>query len=197
MFDNLSIPRRWIFAAAGVALVLIIGFVLAFEPVTRNYVAVNDLCTYCHGKKPYEPTYRLSLTSQHPPSPKEGQRTAQCIDCHLPRGVINTAYAYTHFLSFTDLFGHTRDRETEWAGEWLPQAAAASYRVRDRLHEYDSMTCRSCHDEAKIKPKRKRGVNAHKRALAEGSTCIECHDNMVHQFVEVRENAFQKTAARE
>ena len=92
----------------------------------------------------------------------------------------------------TDLFGHPRDRASERAGDWIPAAAARAYRVRDRLFEYDSETCRSCHIESEIKPKRKRGQKAHKNALENKETCVECHDNLVHRQVDLRPDAFQK-----
>jgi nitrate/TMAO reductase-like tetraheme cytochrome c subunit len=106
-----------------------------------------------------------------------------------------TTFAYTHYASATDLFGHFRDRASERAGDWIPPSAARAARVRDRLFEYDSVTCRSCHIEADIKPKRKRGQRAHAKALENRETCIECHDNLVHRYVEVREGAFQKADA--
>jgi nitrate/TMAO reductase-like tetraheme cytochrome c subunit len=90
------------------------------------------------------------------------------------------------------LFGHFRDRDAERAGDWIPPRAATAYRVRDRMYEYDSVTCRTCHIEAEIKPQRVRGINAHELALKEQKTCIECHDNLVHRRVEVRKDAFKK-----
>ncbi len=50
----------------------------------------------------------------------------------------------------------------------------------------DSNTCRTCHIETEIKVKRKRGQNAHKRALKRGQTCMECHNNLVHREVPIR-----------
>jgi nitrate/TMAO reductase-like tetraheme cytochrome c subunit len=64
--------------------------------------------------------------------------------------------------------------------------------MRDRLFESDSVTCRSCHIESEIKPKRKRGQKAHAKALENKDTCIECHDNLVHRYIDVRKDAFTK-----
>ncbi len=114
------------------------------------------------------------------------------MDCHLPEGFWAAGFAYSHFASATDLFGHFRDRASERAGDWIPPSAARAYRMRDRLFESDSVTCRSCHIESEIKPQRKRGQRAHAKALENRETCIECHDNLVHRYVEVRKDAFQK-----
>jgi nitrate/TMAO reductase-like tetraheme cytochrome c subunit len=174
--------------AAALVMVIAVGGLFAYEPVTRDLVATEFVCTYCHAEREYSPMVWMSWTRPHPPSPVQ----AQCVDCHLPEGFWATTFAYTHFASVTDLFGHFRDRASERAGDWIPPSAARAYRTRQRLFEYDSVTCRSCHIEAEIKPKRKRGQKAHAKALENKETCIECHDNMVHRYIEVQKNEFQK-----
>ena len=173
----------------------LIGWLFAYEPVTRNLVATEFVCSYCHIEREYVPSARLSFSKPHPATPKEGEEEARCVDCHLPEGFWATTFAYTHFASATDLFGNFRDRASERAGDWIPPSAARAYRMRDRLFEYDSVTCRICHIESEIKPKRKRGQKAHAKALENKETCIECHDNLVHRYVEVRKDAFQKAKA--
>ena len=74
---------------------------------------------------------------------------------------------------------------------------AAAYRVRDRLFEYDSSTCRICHVMEEIEPKRERGVNAHKKAVDEEKTCIECHYNEKHRPVDVPDDAFAREGDRD
>lgn len=191
-FDLLFKYRKAVNIALGVMIVLIIGWIVAYEPVTRNFVAQDAVCNYCHLEWEFNPDVRLTATRPHLAHSEDKTSQASCVDCHLPEGWWNTTYAYTHFLSFTDLFGHTRDRSTERAGDWIPPRAATAYRVRDRLYEYDGNTCRTCHIEAEIKFTRERGVNAHQLALKEAKTCIECHNNLVHRPVNVRKNAFKK-----
>lgn len=180
-----------------VVVVLVVATALAFEPVTRAFVAQDDLCGYCHVDYEYRAGVRLAYSKHHPLSTTEGfeDNQARCVECHLPTGLINTVYAYTHFASLTDLFGHSRDRTAERAGPWLPPRQAAAHRVRDRLFEYDSPTCRICHIEEEIEPKRERGINAHKKALEDKQTCIECHYNEKHRAVDVREGIFKQQEA--
>ena len=188
-------------AVAVFGLGLVLGLFL-FEPVTRQYVANDDLCSYCHVDREYRSEARLSFSKAHPLLLADDAKTdevseqAACVQCHLPTGFVNTFYAYTHFASLTDLFGHFRDRMSERAGAWIPARQAAAFRVRDRLFEYDSETCRSCHIEEEIEPKRERGINAHKKALDEQMTCVECHYNEKHQSVDLRENAFVRAETR-
>ena len=189
-----SISRRGVIIIGGVVAVALVGWCFAYEPVTRNFFAQDAVCGYCHLEREYLHTARMSFTRQHPVESKADDRIARCVDCHLPEGFWATTFAYTHVASITDLFGHFRDRDSERAGDWIPLSAARAYRVRNRLFEYDSATCRTCHIEAEIKPKRDRGKKAHEDALRDKDTCIECHTNEVHRFVEVRET---KVAMRE
>lgn len=180
--------RPAITAIVGVTAVLLTGGLFAYEPVTRNFVAGDGVCTYCHIDPQYTPTLLTSSSVPHPRSP--GGMPAQCVDCHLPKGFRGSTNAYLHFASFTDLFGHLRDREKERAGDWIPPLAATAHRVRERLMEYNSTTCRECHIEAEIRPKSSRGQLAHDKALRLHQTCIECHYNMAHRQVELREGTF-------
>jgi nitrate/TMAO reductase-like tetraheme cytochrome c subunit len=182
---------------AGVIAVLVIGWCFAYEPVTRNYIAQDSVCTYCHLKREYLYSVRMSFSRQHPVKPKEGDRIARCVDCHLPKGFWATTFAYTHFASITDLYGHFRNRPAERAGDWIPLSAARAYRVRNRLMEYDSAPCLNCHVMSEIKPKQPRGQKAHDDAVRDKDTCIKCHVNLVHRYVEVRVAAAATTGKAE
>ncbi len=184
--------RVMIIVGATITLLLIV-LIIIFEPLTRKVIAQDATCNYCHLAWEYNPETRLTATRPHASAAEPVETQAQCVDCHLPQGWLNTTYAYAHFLSLTDLYGYRRDRESERAGDWIPPRAATAYRVRERMFENDSNTCRGCHVESEIKFKRARGVNAHKLALKENTTCIECHNNLVHRPVDVRDSAFQKT----
>lgn len=179
--------RQLAATAVAVAVVAMIGLAFAYEPVTRGLIASDAVCSYCHLEREYVPTARLSFSTPHPAEPVEGKDAAQCVDCHLPKGLWPTTFAYTHYASVSDLLGNFRSRASERAGQWLPPSAARAYRVRNALLESDSVTCRSCHIESEIKPKRKRGQKAHKNALENKETCIECHDNLVHRHVALQE----------
>ena len=194
LFFALFKYRKAVNIALAVFALLIIAWIFAYQPVTRNFVSQDAVCTYCHLPWEFSSDVRLTATRPHQADPAQKTSQARCVDCHLPEGWWNATYAYTHFLSITDLFGHFRDRDGERAGGWIPPRAATAYRVRDRLFEYDSATCRSCHIEAEIKPKRARGKNAHVLALKDKKTCIECHNNLVHRKVDLRKDAFKKPA---
>ena len=190
-----SFSGRTKFVIGGALALLIIAWIIAYEPVTRNLISQDALCNNCHLAWEFNPDARLAVTSPHASEAQPVESQALCVECHLPEGWWNATYAYTHFLSITDLFGHFRDLETERSGEWIPPRAATAYRVRDRMFEYDSITCRTCHIEGEIELNSKRGVNAHKLALEENETCIKCHNNLVHREVGLRKGAFSKPQA--
>jgi len=186
-------PRTWsvkrlVVAGTGVLVVAAVGVGFAFEPLTRDVVARDELCFYCHLEFEYKPTRLVSNGAPHPV--ERGGAPARCVDCHMPPGFVGALYGWTHFASATDLFGHFRDREAERAGDWIPPKAAMAYRVRDRLYETDSVTCRGCHDLAKISPRSARGRRAHEQARTGNRTCIECHFNLFHHVVALRPEAF-------
>jgi len=187
------ISPRMIAIFGGIFAVLIVSAAIAYEPVTRSLIAQDAVCNYCHLAWEYNPDERLSATRPHVSKAEPVESQASCVDCHLPEGWWNTTYAYFHIASFTDLFGHVRDLESERAGDWIPPRAATAYRVRDRMFEYGDALCRNCHVEAEIKFTRERGANAHKLAVEEERKCIECHNNLVHRPVELRKNAFKST----
>ncbi len=195
--------KHWGLQVAAVLVgLLLVMVVLALEPLTRKLVAVDGVCSYCHVDQEYRSDVRLAYSKPHPPLKQETaqanperQQQAACAECHLAPGFINSVYVYSHFASLTDLFGHLRSRQSERAGIWLPPRLAAAYRVRDRLYQYNSPTCRGCHIEEQIEPKRERRKNAHNTALKEQMTCIECHYNEKHRSVDLRQNAFAEITA--
>ena len=63
---------------------------------------------------------------------------------------------------------------------WDVRRVALAHEVRDLMRRQDSITCRSCHAAADIRPASERGRAAH-ALLREGRmTCIDCHFNLVH-----------------
>lgn len=186
MSDATFLSHRGTIIAGGIIVIFLIVFAFLIEPVTRNYVAADRYCVKCHIAIEYLHSTRLSQSSTHPPEPTEDQNPTQCVDCHLPEGIWASVYTYTHYVSVTDLYGHFRDREGERSGDWIPLSAARAYRVRDRMMEYDSPTCQSCHNIAEIELDSIRAQKSHDDAQKNAETCIECHMNLVHREIEPR-----------
>ena len=69
--------RRFAVVAGAIFAVAVIAGLFAYEPVTRNLVAAEAVCTYCHLQQEYVPTARLSFSSSHPAEPKQGEPAAR------------------------------------------------------------------------------------------------------------------------
>ncbi len=187
---------RWITRATLIAavagLVAGVAAVLGAEQMD-NYTNTNAFCTSCHLTREYiakSVTYRVSSHQVRPGGVNPG-----CADCHIPKGLVPATW--THFIKgVQDLYGEIiydyRNIEV-----WKERRPELAYAVRDWMRANDSVTCRSCHDEASIKPKRKRGQRQHADAREEGMTCIDCHYNLVHEEVEPRESFLDSTGKRQ
>jgi hypothetical protein len=118
--------RRLVLVSAAVVMAILIGGLFAYEPVTRNVVASDSVCSYCHLAREYDPDARLSFSTPHPATPEQGKEVAQCAACHLPEGFVASTFMYTHIASATDLFGNFRDRASERAGDWIPSGVCGA-----------------------------------------------------------------------
>ena len=179
--------KRRRLAGAAIAVLVIAGMALAFGPATRTVVADQFVCLGCRQKADYATSGEGARSKVHRATKEGGETT--CAECHVMPSWSGSAFVYSHYVAGTDLFGHFPDRRAQRHGAAVTPTAAKAYRVRDRLVEYDSNTCRTCHIESEIKPKRKRGRNAHKNALVKKETCILCHYNLVHIEVPLREES--------
>ena len=163
---------------------LLAGLLIALSAEQFDHITTTDqFCTSCHAMKRYiaeSETYQTSTHRTHTSGVQPG-----CADCHIPKGLVISTY--THIADgLSDLWGQLY-YDYEDTAVWEKERIRMAYAVRDTMRENDSVTCRSCHIEALIKPKRKRGQKQHEMASENGMTCIDCHYNLVHENVEPRE----------
>lgn len=186
MLDRIrALGRRGMILAASVAgAVVVVIAIAAFKPITHYVSASETVCFACHFSQDYDTSIANAASKPHPET--GDARPARCASCHVPDSLAGSAFVYAHFLGQTDLFGNLRDLDNKIEGPYFAPTAKKAYAVRDALQAADSSTCRTCHIESEIKPKRPRGRNAHQKALQSKQTCIECHYNLVHSEVELR-----------
>lgn len=184
MRQTMFFSRRAAIIAALVGILAVVAVAVAFEPLTHEVAANQFVCFGCHQVAEYDPDEPGSPSRIHKATPEGGAAT--CAECHVPPGWAESALVYAHYIFDTDLYGHAHDQRVERHGAAVTPIAFKAYMVRDRLLEYDSSPCRTCHIEEEIKPKRKRGQKAHAKALEDKTTCIECHYNLVHREVDPR-----------
>jgi nitrate/TMAO reductase-like tetraheme cytochrome c subunit len=184
--------------SGGVLLAAVIGLVAGVIGVLGaeqmdHYTNTDKFCTSCHLTGEYIAKSQTFLTSSHQ-TRASGVRPG-CADCHIPKGLV--AATWTHIVKGAqDLYGQIR-YDYEDPAVWQARRADLAYAVRDWMLANDSATCRSCHEEASIKPARTRGQKQHAEAREKGMTCIACHYNLVHDEVEPRESFLDRSSNRD
>ncbi len=179
-----------VLVAGAAGLVVGVVIVLAAEQMD-HYTNTDAFCTSCHLTGEYIAKSEAYLTSPH--QTRSGGVRPGCADCHIPKGLVPATWIHV-VKGIQDLYGEIRyDYENE--DVWKERRPELAFAVRDWMRANDSVTCRSCHEEASIKPKRKRGQRQHTEAREQGMTCIDCHYNLAHEDVEPRES-FLDSAGR-
>lgn len=162
----------------------IVGLVAVLAAEKMDHMTSTDaFCTSCHAMQAYISEAEAYKTSTHQTT-KSGVRPG-CADCHIPKGLVRATY--THIVNGVgDLWGEIR-YDYDDPKVWDEQKARLAHAVREWMLDNDSATCRSCHEQASIKPERKRGQKQHAEAIENGTTCIACHYNIVHEEIEPSE----------
>ncbi len=104
----------------------------------------------------------------------------ECKDCHLPPNFFKRLES--HLIDGTRaVIGElTKDLSTkEKFDEYRLEFA---HNARMNLKRWDSASCRVCHKTPM--PPTDEGAAQHKKMETEGKTCIDCHQNLVHEAVQ-------------
>lgn len=178
-----GLGHRWLFGIALLAIGTVIGAGANIASVEVNSLTSTDaFCTSCHSMARIAADPHFRQSAHH--SNAAGVR-ASCGDCHIPR---------TNW--FTETYAHVasgvKDTIAEYANDfgnaakWEARRVELAHEVRDKMRRQDSVTCRSCHDAAAIRPTSERGGAAHALQRERNLTCINCHFNLVHAPVPPR-----------
>lgn len=186
--QGLQFPFR--VAVIGIAVGILGGLVIALGAEKVDQLTSTDtFCTSCHAMQSYIANSQTYKTSVHQTA-TSGVRPG-CADCHIPKGLV--AATYTHAINgISDIWGEISN-DYDDPEVWHAEKARLAYAVRDWFRDNDSVTCRECHEEASIKPVRKRGQSQHKDARDNGMTCIDCHYNIVHEEIDPRASFLEQT----
>jgi len=169
---------------------IVIGLVVALSMEKIDQLTSTDaFCSNsCHAMKAYvayEPAY---LNAKHRMTYTGIQ--AGCADCHIPKGLL--AATWVHAISGMRDTWSLLINDFSTRAAWNSQREAMAHRVRDEMLANDSNTCRSCHEQDALKPRRERGVRQHELAQRNNMTCVACHYNLVHEPVAARADFLRK-----
>ncbi|BBL35151.1 hypothetical protein Nstercoris_02222 [Nitrosomonas stercoris] len=103
-----------------------------------------------------------------------------CKDCHIPQGVKNF-----HLAVATHVVDGARELWLELVNDYSTldkfneRRGIMAHDARMNLKKWDSITCRDCH--VKPDPPGEFAQAEHLKMETEGATCIDCHQNLVHE----------------
>ena len=139
-------------------------------------ISTTTFCISCHSEiYPYEELKKSSHWGALGADPG-------CKDCHVPRGLENFHLAmYTHLVDGPQELVAEFIHDYSTVEKFNERRQGAAYKARMRLKEWDSVTCRACHQNTK--PPGASAKAAHQKMQTEGATCIDCHQNLVHKKV--------------
>ncbi len=139
-------------------------------------LSTEEFCTSCHSM-----TYPQAELKQSTHYGALGVNPG-CKDCHIPQGIENF-----HLAVATHAIDGARELYLELVNDYSTlekfneRRLEMAHDARMNLKKWDSITCRTCHK--KPAPPGESAQAEHKKMETEGATCIDCHQNLVHEEV--------------
>ena len=139
-------------------------------------LSTEGFCTSCHSMTyPQEELKKSSHYGALGVNPG-------CKDCHIPQGIENF-----HLAVATHVVDGARELYLELVNDYSTlekfneRRLIMAHDARLNLKKWDSITCRTCHKDPQ--PPGESAQTEHKKMQTEGATCIDCHQNLVHEEV--------------
>lgn len=153
---------------------VVVTLVLTFGTIGgEKYFSTTGFCLWCHSmsyvNEELQESSHWGGLGLNP----------ECEDCHLPQDFLGRAWVhgYDGVRAVIGEFKHdlsTKEGFDEHRAEY-------AHNARLSLKRWDSSPCRTCHKE--VVPSSEEAEIEHKKMETEGATCIDCHQNLVHEEV--------------
>jgi len=139
-------------------------------------LSTEEFCTSCHSmtytQKELKDSTHYGALGVNP----------TCKDCHIPQGFKNFHLAlYTHAVDGARELYLEMMHDYSTLEKFNERRLIMAHDARMNLKKWDSVTCRDCHRDPN--PPGADAQEAHKKLKTEGATCIDCHQNLVHEEV--------------
>jgi nitrate/TMAO reductase-like tetraheme cytochrome c subunit len=137
-------------------------------------LSTDEFCTSCHSM-----SYPQEELKQSTHYGALGVNPG-CKDCHIPQGIENF-----HLAVYTHIVDGARELYLELVNDYSTlekfneRRLIMAHDARMNLKKWDSITCRTCHKNPD--PPGESAQAEHKKMETEGATCIDCHQNLVHE----------------
>lgn len=154
--------------------IVLIGVVFGGEAA----LSTDEFCTSCHSMT-YPQEELKGSTHYGALGVNPG-----CKDCHIPQGFRNFHLAvYTHVVDGARELWLELVNDYSTLEKFNERRLIMAHDARMNLKKWDSVTCRDCHKHPD--PPGEDAQAAHKKMETHGATCIDCHQNLVHEEVEM------------
>lgn len=139
----------------------------------ERFLSSNTFCLSCHSMSyPYKELKESSHFGALGVNPR-------CEDCHLPPQFLKRVES--HIVDGTRaLIGELR-HDLSTKENFDKFRAEYAHNARLNIRKWDSSPCRRCHKA--VRPSSEEAAKEHKKMETENKTCIDCHQNLVHEGV--------------
>ncbi len=159
----------WVLFSLGIASAF--AFNTALEATNTT-----EFCTSCHSMKTNLREFQETVHYNN----ASGVRLS-CADCHVPKQFGPKILAKIRAAKdvWFEITGRIDTPEKYEAHRW-----AMANVVWERMRATDSRECRNCHSFTAMDTDEqgRLAVKKHKKAQAEGKTCIDCHQGIAHEL---------------
>ncbi len=140
----------------------------------EKFFSSTAFCLSCHSMSyPYEELKESSHYGGPGLNP-------ECQDCHLPPQFL--LRVESHIVDgIRALIGELK-HDLSTKEEFDKYRLEYAHNARMNLKKWDSSPCRTCHKA--VEPSTEDVEREHRKMETEGRTCIDCHQNLVHEEVE-------------
>lgn len=154
-------PLKWLLPVC----LIIAG--LFFTLGASHYTSRTDYCMSCHEMDKAVSTWQASAHGTNEPG-----ISAQCKDCHIPRGT--TSMLITKVGKLSELYVHVVESPSEF--EYARMRPDLAERARSKIVDDN---CLACHNLDQQIPQNQTQQIAHSTAVNKTS-CVSCHNTVGH-----------------
>lgn len=136
----------------------------------EKYLSSDKLCLSCHSM-----SYNAEELRESSHYSALGINPG-CQDCHLPPNFF--LRVESHVVDGARAIIGELKHDLSTKENYDQHRAEYAHNARMNLKKWDSASCRACHKDPQ--PSSDEAALEHKKMKTEGKTCIDCHQNLVH-----------------
>ena len=159
-----------------VSALLVAGILMAGGAAGLAWTNTEAFCISCHEMR--DNVYKEFKGTIHDKN-RSGVR-AICSNCHVPHEPI--PMLKRKMEASLELWAHFVTGSIDTREKFEKRRYELATHVWKRMKQSDSLECRNCHHDDAMDPEKQseKAQARHKKAKADGKTCIDCHFGIAH-----------------